>query len=292
MFSSMNINLVELANGLSKISESLRSSHLTSYYSLLQLANSKEISVKLELAPKVNALGEFDIVSNTITIKRFSQIRSTKTLHEEDESLLTPTERFSVAHELGHYFAYKTFNIEPIYDATGEYWRQEKIMDKFAENLLVPNHLANKWARDITKTGNIFNKIGAWSEECRISISVIFYSLCRVKADYGFLQVILGERKKDNQEVLKVINSIFGKKIMLPKKRSHIDNKELLEQIKKSKNNEEVFKDFEIGKCKKNDYLIKWFYFGEQNENRLNTTYLLKKEKYPVYWLVLTYFDS
>lgn len=49
---------------------------------------------------------------------------------------LSPRERFTIAHELGHFFIQRRFGVRP--GSEGEYWRIEGLCNRFAGRLLLP----------------------------------------------------------------------------------------------------------------------------------------------------------
>src|SRR5258708_6170201 len=59
----------------------------------------------------------------TIYLTRHSPVRGERFLDTHEDHLLTPRERFSVAHELGHLVAYEKFRLLPANEKS-DYWIQ------------------------------------------------------------------------------------------------------------------------------------------------------------------------
>src|ERR1044072_2967664 len=99
----------------------------------------------------------------------------------DKEHLLTARERFSVAHELGHFFAFKHFGALPVSKVVDpqEYREQEQCMDDFAQSLLVPDWLGQLWLASVTDQEPIsLNSLKMWAaSQCAVSGEVVAKAL-------------------------------------------------------------------------------------------------------------------
>jgi Zn-dependent peptidase ImmA (M78 family) len=79
-----------------------------------------------------------------IIVYRSGQRNGEREIREGDENLLSPRERFSIAHELGHWVAFSRFRIGPQSERR-VYWEHERVMNAFAGCLLAPDWLVMRW---------------------------------------------------------------------------------------------------------------------------------------------------
>ncbi len=123
-----------------------------------------------------------------IVLFRSTQQTVKKTLSSEDEQHLNIRERFSLAHEIAHWFAFKQFNIDPEEPGTPVYWQHEKIMDDFAGVLLVPEKLLDKWVYGINGGGiaNIHH-VSRWARDAKVSFSALAERVVERQPGTGFL---------------------------------------------------------------------------------------------------------
>src|SRR4051812_13263337 len=92
--------------------------------SLLKIAGNLGLEVRLvgALHQSERQAGLLDYTSPPrVTIRRTARLAFTKQLTALDESLLRPRDRFTLAHEIGHWVAYQKFGIGPA-SSTSEYW--------------------------------------------------------------------------------------------------------------------------------------------------------------------------
>ena len=76
-----------------------------------------------------------------ITIYRHAREAMSRVLEASDNQFLTNAERFSIAHEVGHWILWDRFGVEPSVNRSAHkenYWWQEKLVNAFAGSVLVP----------------------------------------------------------------------------------------------------------------------------------------------------------
>jgi hypothetical protein len=145
-----------------------------------------------------------------------------------EDKVLTARERFSVAHELGHWIAYSRLQVSPETDRR-RYWEQERVVNAFAGFLLAPDWLVKRWLSD-TPEGTPVSPFALryWAEsECRSSEDVVAKALVRCRSSIGFLRLTPAKRRRDGANVLLVLCCAAGDAVQLPHERSHIDNSRL-----------------------------------------------------------------
>lgn len=219
---------------------SLRPTDSDERVSLIELANGLSIDVNLLFRPKLDRhrylatceLGR----SPVVWLYRQGCSEAVVSLRPSDESALTPRERFSVAHELGHCLVYLKHDFQPVQETAdrGRYWRQERAMDDFAGTLLVPPWLVVRWLDEIPCVdATCLFYIGRWGRRCAVSNKVVVRALCRALPDIGFLKVADATRVKDSARVFIVQDSCSGANICLPNQHSHLDDDRFLATFKK-----------------------------------------------------------
>jgi len=165
-----------------------------------------------------------------------------KNLSAEDEENLTVRERFSLAHEIAHWYAFKQFGIDPEEPGTPDYWRHEKIMNDFAGVLLVPEKLLDKWVNAIDGGGiaNIHH-VSRWSRDANVSFSALVTRVVERQPGTGFLKLAVGEEKATKKlqraprPILEVLPEAVGNGIALPNNFAPIRNDRLIEKLRGSK---------------------------------------------------------
>jgi hypothetical protein len=156
-------------------------------------------------------------------------------LDPQKEHLLTPRERFSVAHEFGHFLAFKYFDCPPVLKEAEprEYHKQEDCMDEFAESLLVPDWLTKSWLLSAPQEKPIpINHLRAWaSDQCHVSSEVAARALTRVNQDIGFLKTAEGLHLTNETRLFIVFYSSHGTRLELPKLHSYIQDEKFIGRI-------------------------------------------------------------
>jgi len=195
----------------------------------------------------------------TIYLTRHSPLRGQRYLDVHEDHLLTPRERFSVAHELGHLVAYDKFNLLPAVEKS-EYWIQEEWMHKFAGTLLTPESVVDDCLNDLRLGTPVcpFILRAKASDVARVSQEVLATQLCLKRPDIGFMKVVFAKRKADDQRVLRVIFSTSGDQLRLPKNHSHIDCGSLVRKLENGDVGSATMQRCVLGKLDPQDVNIAW----------------------------------
>ena len=206
--------------------------------SLIQLANEHSIEVKLFFGPNFDQTRDLAscVLGNrsVISLYRRAPADSVAALRPSDEAALTPRERFSVAHELGHCMAYQMYGFRPLSrrDDGKRYWRQERAMDGFASTLLAPPWLVERWLSETTRVdATCVFRLRQWAQQGAISNEVVAKALCRAESAFGFLKVAEATRVRDDARIFVVLNSCAGIDLRLPNQHSHLGDKALLSRV-------------------------------------------------------------
>ena len=192
-----------------------------------------KVCVKFDMT-KPSSPACLDLASHPhiIFLNRRAPAKGERFLSVDDEHLLTPRERFSVAHELGHLVAFRELNLLPAQEKS-MYWTQEAWMNRFAATLLIPDILLEEWLGTVQANQPVppfFLRKWA-SEEAKLSEEVVASLLCLRRPSIGFLKVEPVMRKRDDHRVLRVSFSVSGDAISLPKTHSHVDDEHLLSKL-------------------------------------------------------------
>jgi hypothetical protein len=250
----------DLKSELSSVATSLRPLGKP-FVSVLELANDlgTAVSLRLQNARKSNT-AQIDLLTNPakIVVHRYSKVEGERDLKRQDEGLLNSRERFSVAHELGHWVLYDRFQIGP--ESEGRpYWEQEEVINAFAGQLLVPDWLAKSWVETIPRHLPIPPfALRSWAEKCRVSEEVAAKALARQKNLIGFLRLVSTRRKRDQAPVLQVLSCAKGDALELPSERSHIENASLFEMLTSSTVGSGWMEQVSLARCAPQDLGIAW----------------------------------
>ena len=250
----------DLKSELSSVATSLRPLGKP-FVSVLELANDlgTAVSLRLQNARKSNT-AQIDLLTNPakIVVHRYSKVEGERDLKRQDEGLLNSRERFSVAHELGHWVLYDRFQIGP--ESEGRpYWEQEEVINAFAGHLLVPDWLAKSWVETIPGHLPIPPfALRSWAEKCRVSEEVAAKALARQKNLIGFLRLVSTRRKRDQARVLQVLSCAKGDALELPSERSHIENASLFEMLTSSTVGSGWMEQVSLARCAPQDLGIAW----------------------------------
>ena len=199
-----------------------------------------------------------------IQLFRVSHASGSRALTPQEEGLLSPRERFSVAHELAHWIAYDRLRIQPSTEES-EYWRQEQLMDEFAAKLLVPDDLVDLWISDLAgclvPTGV---QVRQWAREAKVSEEVVAKALCRNLHRTGFLRLIPHRLEFGNQLVLRVQFSCYSAGIKLPNLHAHIKSPVLQDYLDYPEGQRTV-RELRLGRCPPQDLTITWWQRGARS---------------------------
>jgi len=175
-----------------------------------------------------------------------------------EEGLLTPRERFSVAHELGHWIAVKHLGASTQLDKK-TYWEHERTINEFAGRLLAPDWLIKSWLKDTPEGVPIPPfALRLWATStCRISEEVIAKAVVRHRSSVGFLKLLPTTNKKESN-VLLVLSSAAGEGLSLPTERSHIDAPVLQRLLSENKVGSTSIRRIRLGRCEAQDLEMAW----------------------------------
>src|SRR5882724_1715204 len=205
------------------------------FVSVLEVAQELESKVCVRFdttRPSSPACLDLGLRPHTIFLNRRASTRGQRFLSVSEEHLLTPRERFSVAHELGHLIAFREFNLPPAREKN-TYWTQETWMNRFAATLLIPDVVLEEWLGTVQVDQLVSPfRLRRWAaEEAKLSEEVVATQLCLKRRSIGFLKVRPVRRKKDEHLVLRVSFSVSGDAIALPKTHSHVDDERFLSKL-------------------------------------------------------------
>jgi hypothetical protein len=193
-----------------------------------------------------------------ILVYRSAGVSGEREIGTSEEGLLTPRERFSVAHELGHWVAFSRLHVGPQSDRR-LYWEHERAINAFAGCLLAPDWLVVHCLKEIPE-GTAVSPFALryWATQCRSSEEVIAKALARHRGSIGFLKLQPTTKGSDGTHVLLVLCSVSGKEVSLPKERSHIDNPELLRLLKAKQVASASFAELRLGRCEPQNLRLAW----------------------------------
>ena len=252
----------DLKSELSSVATSLRPLGKP-FVSILELANGLGAAVSLRLQNvRSNNAAQIDLWTNPakIVVHRFSKVEGERELKSHDEGLLNSRERFSVAHELGHWILFNRLQIGPESERR-LYWEQEEVINAFAGQLLVPDWLAKSWLDSTPENLPIPPfALRSWAEQCRVSEEAAAKALVRQKNLIGFLRLVATQRKRDKTRVLQVLSCAKGDFLELPSERSHIENAKLFEMLTSSTVGSGWLQQISLARCAPQDLGVAWRY--------------------------------
>ncbi len=224
----------------------------------------------------------------TIYLSRLSPVTGERYLDNHEDHLLSPRERFSVAHELGHLVAYDKFHLLPAGEKS-EYWIQEEWMHKFAATLLTPDSLIDNCLNGLRLGEPVcpFILRDAAADIARLSQEVLATQLCLKRRDIGFLKVAFAKKKADNQPVLRVLFSASGDQLRLPKNHSHIDHGHLLRRLESEDLGSATLQRCALGKLDPQDVNIAWRRMGALRGLDRRSPNKESEAPIPVFWVSL-----
>lgn len=186
-------------SSLLDLSRSIRERHRARRLALLPLVQELDSSVVLRSSAsrRFHAATEMESRPSKIVVFRQTATRFERTLQSGEDHVLSPRERFSIAHELGHWLAFARFGVKPESGRGRAYWAQEAVMNAFANSLLVPEALARVWLREGGGPDQVHPfQVRTWAEAVRVSEEVVAHSLTRLGEQIGFLKLEVTERKQ------------------------------------------------------------------------------------------------
>jgi IrrE N-terminal-like domain len=230
--------------------------------SVIEIASSLGTVVSLHVhttAASPSAQLDFRHRPPKINLYRRGKADGEREVLASDENLLTARERFSVAHELGHWIALTHLRVEPRSDKRG-YWQQERIINSFAGSLLAPDWLVEEWLEGVSHSEPISPfSLKSWADtQCRTSEEVVAKRIVQLRSYVGFLRVVPARRRRDGARVLKVLCSAAGQELMLPNERSYIHESQLYGLVEKNRVGSASVSDLHLVRCVPQDLRVSW----------------------------------
>ena len=280
----------ELATELSRIAGELRPVG-AAYVSVVGLAERVGAKVFMRFhsaGRRRDAEVEFGGGRDRIVLFRQGSNDGEKLLNSADECWLTARERFSIAHELAHWISFRRLGLTPG-GRSSEFWDQERCMDAFANSLLVPDWLVERWLSQIPANGLIeplmVRRCAAM--ECRVSEEVVARALCRPGGPFGLMKLVSAREKATGNDVLRVLFSVCGGGLCLPKVHAHIANEDLRQALEARKIGAQSFRACRLGKCPPQDLRIAWRHAGSLGRSPSAAQQAHDQRLSRVFWLSL-----
>lgn len=232
------MNVDSLRVSLQEVVRQLRPVTRSPFIPLIKLSN--DLGIKVELRFYSNnkvreAQSEINSSRLRIFVYRRAAANGVMEMAPEKEHLLTPRERFSIAHELGHCLAFRNFGAPPITKESDpkEYRRQENCMNDFAEALLVPDWLAKLWLTKVSNEEPVsLNLLKTWAvAQCGVSSEVVARALTRFEPSIGFLKAAEAVRLASDKRLFIVFYSSYGAELELANIHSFIDDEAFINKI-------------------------------------------------------------
>ena len=194
-----------------------------------------------------------------ILLYRSAGVNGEREIRAGEEDLLTPRERFSIAHELGHWVAFTRLEVGPQSDRR-LYWEHERAINSFAGCLLAPDWLVVHWLKEIPEGVPVSPfALRYWAvAQCRSSEEVVAKALVRHRSSIGFLKFQPITRRSDGTQVLLVVCSVSGEALSLPTERSHVDSPELLRLLNANQVGSALLAQLRLGRCEPQNLRLAW----------------------------------
>lgn len=121
-------------------------------------------------------------------------------LSPKDEHLLSVRERFTLAHEIAHWVAWKNFDIEPEETGKPTYWEHESVMNTFAGILLIPDSRLSEWLAPFgqMKPVTIHHAL-SWARASKVSTSTAVRRIADAHSSITFLKLAIGTEKESSK---------------------------------------------------------------------------------------------
>lgn len=268
------VETISLQEKVNQFASELRPEGKSTRFNVIEVANSLGISVSIKTGAKFDSRQGVLIFrpKPRIEIYRNSASEINRLLEPEDEEFLTNTERFSTAHEIGHWLLFERCGIEPSVNRSGgkqEYWAQEELVNSFAGQLLVPKWYILSRISELTRGQTIDPFVlRRWADDVSVSIEVLSKEICRFYSSFGMMIVTLILRRGDNRHALRVVEVCSGTDLKLPNRFKHILNERLRMTISSKK-----FGSTRLGACSLDEreiqnFIISWreLQYSQKNE--------------------------
>lgn len=176
-------------------------------YSVARLKHIRHLGLRL-MVPRgllLPVAGGFEVYIRDTSHKR--DIDISKEDVREPLGLLTPRQRFSLAHEIAHTLFYKMSESVPAPDGTLPITPDlEQICDRTAANILIPTHLLKKEVTDSAKIDATF--VQSIATKFRTSVAVAIHRLAVVESSNPFEKCVLLVRRINGDAEIRA--SYFG----------------------------------------------------------------------------------
>ena len=277
-----------LQSGLEHIAADLRPAE-QQFVPVLEIAHRLGVRVCVRLSKECRRpAARIEIAANppTIYVTRRSPVEGGRILESHEDRLLSPRERFSVAHELGHLVAFRELKLTPSQEKS-EYWTHEGCMHSFAAALLMPEWLLDGWLSSLPAGEPVSPfALRCWARDVtRLSEEVVATQLCLRRPEIGFMKVSTIRRRRDKCKVLRVLFAASGDRVSLPKTHSHVENKYLLERLAAESTGMATIRQCALGTCEPQDISIVWRHAGFFKAFDQDFSMDAAIESIPIYWI-------
>lgn len=230
---------------------------------IISLAHTLNIDVCIQGLPqgeKLDAHIDLDGERPTIALYRTANIAAARRLDPEKESELTPRERFSIAHEIGHWLAFDRCGLRPHpttdHDA---YWADEKLCDTFANMLLVPDWQVDGWLAPISAgVGIVPAQLRRWAASARVSRPVVANAIVRRRNDIGFIQMTSRVGEGRASSIFVVEFSTAGRDVSVPARKTHMRDPELNLLVSDKPDGATLMQRCRLGRCPEQALKLAW----------------------------------
>lgn len=231
--------------------------------SVLDVAHSLGIPVVMKTGAHLNRGGKIEFSQPPrITVYRSAATAVTREMMKGDDRLLNRSEKFTVAHEIGHWILTTRLGVKPSVNRSSQkesYWAQEGLVNAFAGALLVPEWYLKRCLVDAPEGTLItVSHIRDWASRIDVSLEVLTRELCRLRDGIGFMRLTLIKRKKDKRHALKVDEVCSGENLTLPNKYKHILNERLQKIITNKATGVSLLRGCSFDEQHIDNYYISW----------------------------------
>lgn len=153
-------------------------------------------------------------------------------LAPRDEGRLKSHERFSVAHEIGHFLALRELGVEPVVptaERRSEYWKHEGAINRFASRLLLPAARLDGMLAAAPRGAHLpVRLLMRWAREVRLSRIALAGRVAERREDFGYLELEFRRDPKLPRLLLVVREWAASPDLDLPRAASKVRNDRLV----------------------------------------------------------------
>lgn len=201
-----------------------------------------------------------------VTINRVAQSPFAKRLTIDDEELLRPRDRFTLAHEIGHWLAYCRFDVGPATNRS-EYWQDEAAVNQFAGRLLVPDSLVDAWLGTLScQQGVHVQQMTTWARQAVVSREVASLRLCQRRKGIGFLALQARSSRQQYFPDLLVSHSATDPSLNLPGRRRVLRSERLSTLLSAATTDADRLPHFSFDRHRRQvkTYYVSWVHVGDR----------------------------